>query len=336
MTNRQTLSQFLFKHLDDNPDKEDLSYIINDIATAIKTIKTIITKGQLGDHLGLADNTNVQGEEQKQMDIICDDIFIANTQWRGLVAGMVSEEQEQMYHIPKQYKKGKYLLSFDPLDGSSNIDINMTVGSLFSVLKYKGDKETPSEEDFLQKGSEQLAAGFSVYGPANSILLTCGNGTFGFVLDEEEGEFILTEENIQVPESTNEFGINTSNQRFWDEATSEYIKDCLAGKEGPRGKDFNMRWVAAMVTDAYRILTRGGIYLYPKDNKVPVKEGRLRLLYEGNPIAMIMENAGGKASTGTQRMLDVQPTSIHQRIPLIFGSKQEVEKVEEYYKKYSN
>jgi fructose-1,6-bisphosphatase len=249
---------------------------------------------------------------------------------------MVSEEMEEPYAIPAQYPHGRYLLVFDPLDGSSNIDVNLTVGTIFSVLRAPESVTDPAPGDFLQPGTQQVAAGFALYGPSTMIVLTLGDGVHGFTLDPEIGAFTLTHPDMRVPEATCEFAINASNERFWELPVRRYVEECVQGKVGPRGADFNMRWVASLVAEVYRILIRGGLFMYPKDNKSPKETGRLRLLYEANPMAMIMEQAGGAASTGRERILEIQPTSLHQRVPLILGSKTEVELLVKYHKTHDS
>jgi fructose-1,6-bisphosphatase I/sedoheptulose-1,7-bisphosphatase len=278
----------------------------------------------------------VQGEQQKTLDVLSNNMFIHRTEWAGNLAGMASEEMDLPYQIPAQYPRGKYLLVFDPLDGSSNIDVNVAVGSIFSVLRGPTELEKSgrdaTESDFLQPGTRQVAAGYAIYGPATMLVLTVGNGVNGFTLDPNLGEFMLTHPRLQVPADTQEFAINASNSRFWEAPVKRYVDECLAGKTGARGKDFNMRWIASMVAEAHRILMRGGVFMYPRDTKDASKPGRLRLLYEANPIGLIMEQAGGRASTGERPMLEVQPTSLHQRIGLVFGSKNEVERIERYHR----
>jgi fructose-1,6-bisphosphatase I len=242
---------------------------------------------------------------------------------------MASEEMEQPLPIPGEYPKGRYLLLFDPLDGSSNIDVNVSIGTIFSVLECPPGITEPTEADFLQPGTRQVAAGFAVYGPATVLVLTLGNGSVGFTLDREVGSWMLTQPQIRIPERTSEFAINMSNARNWPAPVSRYIGECVAGKAGPLGKDYNMRWVASMVADVYRILSRGGVFMYPADAKHV--EGRLRLMYEANPMAFIVEQAGGAASTGRQRILEVHPGKLHQRVGVILGSREEVERVARYY-----
>jgi fructose-1,6-bisphosphatase I/sedoheptulose-1,7-bisphosphatase len=256
-------------------------------------------------------------------------------EWAGHLAGMASEEMDHPYQIPTQFPRGKYMLVFDPLDGSSNIDVNVSVGSIFSILRAPQDVidsgRDVTEKDFLQPGQQQVAAGYALYGPTTMLVLTVGNGAAGFTLDPNLGEFMLTHPKLMVPVDTQEFAINASNSRFWEAPIKRYVDECLAGKSGARGKDFNMRWIASMVAEAHRILMRGGVFMYPRDNKDPSKAGRLRLLYEANPVGMVMEQAGGRASTGRDPMLSVQPDNLHQRIGLVFGSKNEVERIERYH-----
>ena len=278
---------------------------------------------------------NVQGEVQKPLDLLSNEIFVRMNDWSGHLAGMASEEMEHALQIAPSHRRGKYLLLFDPLDGSSNIDVNVTVGSIFSILRAPPDVvesgRDVTEADFLQPGATQVAAGYALYGPTTMFVLSVGNGVAGFTLNPNLGEFVLTHPNIQVPAETQEFAINSSNARFWEAPVKRFVDECLAGKTGARGKDFNMRWVASMVAEAHRILMRGGVYLYPRDSKDPSRAGRLRLLYEANPIAMLMEQAGGRASTGRQPVLGVRPNALHQRIGLIFGSRDEVERIERYH-----
>ena len=314
--------------------------LILDVALACKAIARAVAMGELGGMYG--DQTtaqgsavNVQGETQKKLDVLSNDLFVRMNQWAGHLAGMASEEMDHPCQIPAQYPRGKYLLVFDPLDGSSNIDVNVSVGSIFSVLRAPKEVTESgrdvTEADFLQPGATQVAAGYALYGPTTMLVLTVGNGAAGFTLDPNLGEFMLTHPKLQVPADTQEFAINASNSRFWEAPIKRYVDECLAGKSGVRGKDFNMRWIASMVAEAHRILMRGGVFMYPRDNKDPSKAGRLRLLYEANPIGMIMEQAGGRASTGREPMLSVKPEGLHQRIGLVFGSKNEVERIERYH-----
>ena len=272
----------------------------------------------------------MQGEVQKKLDIITNDIMVDALNWTGNLAGMASEEIEGFIRIPEQYPKGKYLVLFDPLDGSSNIDINLAVGTIFSILRCREGVDAELE-DFLRKGSEQVCAGFVLYGPSTMMVLTTGHGVNAFTLDQDIGEFILTHPNMRIPEETSEFAINMSNQRFWEPPVQRYIEECVQGKDGPRGKNFNMRWIASLVADVYRILTRGGVFLYPYDLRDPNKPNKLRILYEANPMAFIIEQAGGACSTGRERILDIKPTGIHQRVPVILGSKNEVERIVSYH-----
>lgn len=329
-TTRSTLNQFLIEESRRHPGASgELNALIVEIAGACKAIAKRVASGALSDALGAAGEVNVQGEKVQKLDLIANDLFLAAAERDGQVAGMVSEELEE-YYIPQTQTRGKYLLNFDPLDGSSNIDVNVSVGSIFSILRAPEDGDI-ALEDFLKLGTEQVAAGYAIYGPSTVLVLTLGNGVHGFTLDPEVGDFILTRGDITIPESTSEFAINASNMRFWEPAVGRYVQECLAGTTGPRGRDFNMRWIASLVAEMHRILTRGGVFMYPRDSKDPSKAGRLRLLYEANPMSFIVEQAGGRATTGTQRILEVEPTDPHQRIGLIFGSAEEVARIERYH-----
>ena len=335
---RATLTQFLIEERRRFPQAGgDLNALILDVALACKAIARTVAYGELaGAHGSAGGAVNVQGEEQKRLDVIGNDLFVRLNEWGGRLAGMASEEMALPYQIPAPYPRGRYLLVFDPLDGSSNTDVNVSVGSIFSILRAPdrdgSDAERDvTESDFLQPGSQQVAAGYAIYGPSTMLVLSVGRGVSGFTLDPGLGEFMLTHANMQVPSQTREFAINSSNSRFWEPPIRRYVNECLAGTTGARGKDFNMRWIASMVADAHRLLRRGGVFLYPRDTKLPASAGRLRLLYEANPLGFLVEQAGGRASTGHGPVLAVQPTALHQRIGLVFGSKTEVERIERYH-----
>jgi fructose-1,6-bisphosphatase I len=308
-----------------------LRLLIEVVARACKRISHAVNKGALGDVLGSAGTGNVQGEIQKKLDIIANEVLIEANEWGGHLAGMASEEMEGIYVVPNRFPKGEYLLLFDPLDGSSNIDVNVSIGTIFSVLRMPEDDRGVDEADFLQAGNRQVAAGYCIYGPQTTLVLTVGDGVAMFTLDREQGSFVLTQEEVRIPEDTKEFAINMSNMRHWDAPVRRYIDECLAGKEGPRGKDFNMRWVASMVADVHRILTRGGIFMYPWDKREPDKPGKLRLMYEANPMGWLVEQAGGAATNGRERILDIEPKKLHERVSVILGSKNEVERVTAYH-----
>src|SRR5712672_1054979 len=333
---RITLTQFLVaRQRDKKLINADLRLLIETIARACKAISTRVNKGALGDSHASTENTNIQGEVQKKLDVLSNEILLEANEWGGNLAALASEEMDNPHPIPTHYPRGEYLLLFDPLDGSSNIDVNISVGTIFSVLRCpkttQGAYCEPDEKAFLQPGTEQVAAGFAVYGPTTVFVLTVGDGAYGYNLDRETYTFVQTHPEIRIPEDTQEFAINTSNLRRWEAPVKRYIDECLAGKEGPRGKDFNMRWVASMVADVFRVLSRGGIFMYPRDAKN--KEGRLRLMYEANPMAMIVEHAGGAATDGKTRILDLQPTGLHQRVAVVLGSKNEVDRVVSYHRK---
>ncbi|ABD70419.1 D-fructose 1,6-bisphosphatase [Rhodoferax ferrireducens T118] len=307
-----------------------LRLLLEVVARACKRISLTVNKGALGGVLGSAETENIQGEMQKKLDIIANEVLIEANEWGGHLAAMASEEMDGIYIVPNRYPQGEYLLMFDPLDGSSNIDVNVSIGTIFSVL-VKPDGQGVLEQDFLQPGNQQVAAGYCVFGPQTTLVLTVGDGVAMFTLDREQGSFILTAENMRVPVDTQEFAVNMSNQRHWDTPVKRYIDECLQGKDGPRGKDFNMRWVGSMVADVHRILTRGGVFLYPWDKREPEKPGKLRLMYEANPMAWLIEQAGGAASTGKQRILDLQPGKLHERVSVFLGSKNEVERIARYH-----
>ena len=308
-----------------------LRLLLEVVARACKSISQAVNKGALGGVLGVAGSENVQGEVQKKLDIIANEVLIEANEWGGHLAAMASEEMEGIYVVPNRYPQGEYLLLFDPLDGSSNIDVNVSIGTIFSVLRKTDEHPGVTESDFLQPGRHQVAAGYCVYGPQTTLVLTVGDGVAMFTLDREQGSFVLVQENVQIPADTKEFAINMSNMRHWDAPVKRYIDECLAGKEGPRGKDFNMRWIASMVADVHRILTRGGIFMYPWDKREPDKPGKLRLMYEANPMAWLVEQAGGAATNGQQPILDIQPKRLHERVSVILGSKNEVERVTSYH-----
>ena len=309
----------------------ELRLLLEVVARACKSISHAVNKGALGGVLGSAGSENVQGEVQKKLDIIANEVLIEANEWGGHLAAMASEEMETIYLVPNRYPQGEYLLTFDPLDGSSNIDVNVSIGTIFSVLKKTEGSTGVSEADFLQKGSAQVAAGYCVYGPQTTLVLTVGDGVNMFTLDREQGSFVLTHENVQIPADTKEFAINMSNMRHWDTPVKRYIDECLEGKEGARGKDFNMRWIASMVADVHRILTRGGVFMYPWDKREPNKPGKLRLMYEANPMSWIVEQAGGASTNGHQRILDLQPKTLHERVSVVLGSKNEVDLITKYH-----
>ncbi|WP_426000247.1 class 1 fructose-bisphosphatase [Caulobacter sp. DWR1-3-2b1] len=296
--------------------------VVAAIAKACIQISNVVASGAISGSLGAAGQVNVQDEEQKKLDIITNDILRDALKACPAVAGLASEELEE---IETTGRAGGFLVTFDPLDGSSNIDVNVSVGTIFSILPAPEGREA-TEADFLLSGRQQVAAGYVVYGPQTMLVLTLSKGVFGFTMSAE-GDWLLTHETVSINADTAEFAINMSNQRHWAEPVRRYIDDCLQGKDGPRGKNFNMRWVASMVADVHRILMRGGIFLYPWDAREPDKPGKLRLLYEANPMALIVERAGGKATDGKTAILDLQPTRLHQRVPVVLGSANEVDLV---------
>lgn len=308
----------------------ELTLVLNDIASTCKKIAAAVNQGALAGNMGEVGAINVQGESQKQLDVIANQIFLESMLASGHIAGMASEEMEQPFEVPAQARQhGKYLLLFDPLDGSSNVNVNITVGSIFSILRT--NSPNPQLADYLQAGTQQVCAGYALYGSSTMLVFTTGQGVNGFTLDHHSGEFLLTHPDIQIEADAQEFAINISNQRFWQPPVQRYVSECLLGKTGPRGKDFNMRWVGSMVAEVHRILMRGGVFLYPLDSKNQPNGGRLRLMYEANPMSWIVEQAGGAASTGTQRILDLAPQQLHQRVPVILGAKHEVALIAEYH-----
>ncbi len=330
---RVALSQFLIQRQHAGRINADLRLLIETVARACKAISTRVNKGALADGHGTTGDENVQGEAVQKLDALSNEILLEANEWGGNLAALASEEMELPHPIPTHFPKGEYLLLFDPLDGSSNINVNISVGTIFSVLRCPkmadGSLCEPNEAAFLQPGRTQVAAGFAVYGPTTVLVLTLGDGAHAFTLDRETYTFVLTHPDIRIPADTAEFAINISNQRRWEPPVKRYIEECLAGKDGPRGKDFNMRWVASMVADVFRVLSRGGIFMYPRDAKN--KDGRLRLMYEANPMSFIVEQAGGAATDGRTRILDLKPTGLHQRVAVILGSKNEVNVVTSYH-----
>ena len=333
---RISLTQYLVEQQRQNGSiPAQLRLLIEVVARACKSISISVNKGSLGDVLGSAETENVQGEMQKKLDVIANEVLIEANEWGGHLAAMASEEMEDIYVVPNRFPQGEYLLLFDPLDGSSNIDVNASIGTIFSVLKKPDGTSAEtgvSDADFLQPGSAQAAAGYCIYGPQTTLVLTVGDGVAMFTLDREQGSWVLTQDDLRIPEDTKEFAVNMSNMRHWAPPVTRYIEECLAGTTGPRGKDFNMRWIASMVADVHRILTRGGVFLYPWDKREPQKAGKLRLLYEANPMGFIVEQAGGAATNGHTRILDLQPTKLHERVSVFLGSKNEVERATAYHR----
>ena len=328
---RVTLSRYLIEQTRTQGTPAELRFLVEVVARACKAISHAVSKGALGGVLGNAGTDNVQGEAQKKLDVISNEILLEANEWGGHLAAMASEEMEIPYQIPGQYPKGAYLLLFDPLDGSSNIDVNVSVGTIFSVLRAPEGGGEQADQAFLQAGTQQVAAGYAIYGPQTMLVLTLGNGVKGFTLDRELGSFVLTHDDIRVPESTKEFAINMSNERHWEAPVKRYVSELLAGKTGPLGKDYNMRWIASMVADVHRILTRGGIFMYPRDAREPEKPGKLRLMYEANPMSFIIEQAGGASTNGHTRIMDIEPAGLHERVAVFLGSKEEVERITRYH-----
>lgn len=328
-----TLEQFLSTHPTGSRDRPGLHSLTLQISKAVVTIAGMISKGALAGVLGSLESENVQGETQKKLDVLADEAFINALKQAGCVLGLASEENEQPLILCKDGADHGYLAVFDPLDGSSNIDVNVSVGSIFSV--YAGPAARPANlQDFLKPGREQLLAGYAVYGPATMLVISFGQGTHGFTLDPETGKFCLTHPSMRVSDQSSEFAINASNERFWEPPIHRYIDECKKGQIGCRAKDFNMRWVGSMVADVHRILMRGGVFVYPRDMRDPLKPGRLRLMYEAKPMALVIEQAGGMASTGRERLLELLPNHIHQRVPVVLGSRDEVERILSYHADY--
>ena len=330
MAGRWTLTRYLIEERRRFPQASgDLNALILDISLACKAIARIVAQGTLGD--ALQEDVGAG----RPLGRVSSDIFIRMNEWSGQLAGMASEEMAHPFQVPPAHARGKYLLVFDSLDGAGNIDVNVSVGSIFSILRAPQEAVDSGrdvvEGDFLQPGAAQVAAGYALYGPTTMFVLSVGNGVAGFTLDPTLGEFLLTHPNIQVPAQTREFAINASNHRFWEPPVKRYVDECLAGRSGVRGRDFNTRWIASTVAEVHRILMRGGVYLHPRDTREIDVPGRPRLLYEANPIGFVMEQAGGRASTGRQPVLGVKPAALHQRVGFIFGSRDEVELIERYH-----
>jgi len=296
---------------------------ISALADAGRQIAGLVARGAIDGGLAAVRRSSDTGDDQKELDVRANEIIIAALE-RAPVAVFGSEEMD---HAVAMTSGAPLAVAVDPLDGSSNIDTNVSIGTIFSVLP-----DIPGGTPLLQPGANQRAAGYILYGPQTLLVVTVGDGTDVYALDAGSGRFLLTRRRVAIPRRAGEFAINGSNLRHWDPVVRQYIADCLAGSEGPRGRDFNTRWIASMVAEAHRILTRGGIYLYPGDVRRGYERGRLRLVYEANPIGFLVEQAGGGCSTGYARMLDIVPETLHQRVPLIFGSADEVDHVERMHR----
>lgn len=326
--NRTTFSRFIIEDQRRRTNRDsDLTALLNDVQTACKFIASAVSRGSLG--RGESDTSDAGG-----LRASANDIMLRECESGGMLCGMVYEGVERPAHIPAGYPRGRYLLAFDALDGSSNVDVNVTVGTIFSILRAPADVTEPTAEDFLQPGNRQVAAGFALYGPTSMIVITLGAGVHGFTLDREIGAYTLTHPDMRIPEDTREFAIDASNERFWEPPVRHYVEECIAGRAGARGDDFTLRWVDSLVIEVHRILVRGGLFIEPRDTSDVSKRGRMRLLYEANPMAMIVEEAGGAASTGRERILDVIPASLHERIPVILGSRREVERLNRFHADY--
>ncbi|MDN5619346.1 MAG: class 1 fructose-bisphosphatase [Psychrobacter sp.] len=323
-----TLADYLNQHAS--------SPALNDVITTVtnvgKTISQLLRKGALADILGEAGNQNVQGEDQKKLDVLANDLLLDALAKNTHCAGVASEELDD---ATPANDDGSLLVLFDPLDGSSNIDINMAVGTIFSVLPYERQGQTSENSDYLQAGNKQLAAGYLLYGTSTVLALTIADKVVMFSLDPETEDYVLIEDNVQIDADTSEYAINSSNYRYWRAPMQQYIDELIAGETGVRGRDFNTRWVAAMVGDVHRILCRGGLFTYPFDTKYAHKAGKLRLMYEANPMSLLIERAGGGATDAVNRILDIEPTDIHQRVPVVLGSKNEVNYVKDLHVNYS-
>jgi fructose-1,6-bisphosphatase I len=332
MTRRISLTHYLLeKQREKGLIPGELRLLLEVVARACKRISYAVGKGALGGVLGAAGTENIQGESQQKLDVIANETLLEANEWGGNLAAMASEEMELPYTIPNRYPQGEFLLLFDPLDGSSNIDVNVSIGTIFSVLRLPENVKEPQEQHFLQPGTAQIAAGYAVYGPSSMLVLTVGDGVGVFTLERETGSWWLTADRIQIPPRTSEFAINASNARHWQAPVKRYVDELLAGREGPRGKDFNMRWVASMVSDVHRIMTRGGIFMYPRDQREPDKPGKLRLMYEANPMSFLVEQAGGASTDGTRRIMEIAPSKLHERVAVFLGSREEVERVTAYH-----
>jgi fructose-1,6-bisphosphatase I / sedoheptulose-1,7-bisphosphatase len=334
-TGRKTLTRFTIEKEHENRDKDptgDFSGLLNAVATAVKVIGNQVGKGALAAGAGAAGTRPGPDRERGGLDVISSAVMVGETEWTGHLAGMVSVQMPGVRAIPPAYRRGKYLLAFDPLDGAGDLDVNITVGTIFSILRSPRPGAEPSTEDFLQPGTAQVCAGFALYGPATMLVLTTGSGVDGFTLDRDIGAFVLTHPRMRIPPEASEFAINSSNERHWEPPVRRYVQECLAGKAGARGQDFSMRWTASLVAEVFRILTRGGVFLDPADGTQPGRTGRLRLLQAANPVSFLVEQAGGLASTGRGRVMELTPGGLHQRVPLIFGSRAEVERIERYHR----
>ncbi len=318
---RTTLSKFLIEQLRGTEGDSRLAALLVDIAAAIKAIAAMTAKGAL---------EQPPGEGERRLDAMANEIVLRYCEWGGLVAGMASEEMAEPYLIPDEFERGRYLLLFDPLHGSSSADVNGLLGTTFSVMRHTGTR-APTTTDFLQPGSKQVAAGYALYGPSTMLVLSVGKGSHGFTLDRETGNFLLTHPDLRVSDGIDELAINTGNERFWEPPVARYVRECRAGESDVRSRDFKIRWIGSTVAQLHRILVRGGVFMYPRDSKQPGRHGRLRLLFEANPLAFLVEHAGGRASTGRERLLEVKPAELHQRVPAILGSSDEVERIERYH-----
>jgi len=332
LADRTTLVQFLIEERRRFPEASgELNAVILDVALACKAIARAVAHGALAGMPGAQPGETHTESIAARVAQAAGEIFVYSSEWGGHLAGMLAADRATPLSVPPTYPKGKYLLLFDAVDRPANLEVNLALGSLFSVLRAPRPGVEAAAADFLQPGTQQICAGYAIYGPVTMLVLTVGDGVAGFTLDHSLGEFKLTHPSIRVPVDCQEFAINTSNSRFWESPIKRYVDECLAGKTGSREKDFNMRWIASLVAEAHRILMRGGVFMYPRDTKDPSKPGRLRLLYEANPIGFVMEQAGGRASTGREPVLAVAPAGLHQRIGLVFGSKNEVERIERYH-----
>ena len=331
---RTTLSKFIIEDQRRAANSDpNLTSLLNDIQTACKLIAVAVSRGTLdpgGGSNEVVPDKNATGTRLRDIDRGANKIMVSTCEWGGQLAGIVSEEMEEPYQIPSQYPRGRYLLTFEPLDGASNMDVNAPVGTIFSVLRCPDGIEEPTADDFLQPGTKQVAAGYAIYGPVAMMVLTLGAGVHGFTLDHSIGAFTLSHPAMTIPPATREFAVNISSERYFEPAVRRYVEECLAGEAGPRGSDFHMRWIASMVAEVHRILIRGGLFMYPRDTREP-DGGRFHLLYEASPMAFLVEQAGGAASTGRSRLLDVVPSDIHQRVPVILGSREEVERLVAYH-----